>query len=148
MGVRKQFLQKNIKDLTLYTLLQDTRISIHVTPDNIEWELSISSVSTSDTGLYECQVNTNPLSQLMTKLSVTSKNIYKTKKIERFIIKLSCLFHLFISFSSCYKQRLSNKYINDLNINFICYSEVNRDYRRTNYEPCINLLIINKASCF
>ena len=101
MGVRKQFLQKNIKDLTLYTLLQDTRISIHVTPDNIEWELSISSVSTSDTGLYECQVNTNPLSQLMTKLSVTSKNIYKTKKIKRFIIKLGCLFHLFISFSFC-----------------------------------------------
>jgi len=61
----------NILSLNKLVYTKDTRISIHVTPDNIEWELSISSVSTSDTGLYECQVNTNPLSQLMTKLSVT-----------------------------------------------------------------------------
>ena len=51
---------------------QDSRISVHVTPDSVEWELSISGVVAGDGGLYQCQVNTNPLSQMMTRLSVTS----------------------------------------------------------------------------
>jgi len=61
----------NILSLNKLVYTQDPRISVHVTEDNTEWELSISSVSRSDHGQYECQVNTNPLSQLMTTLSVT-----------------------------------------------------------------------------
>lgn len=54
--------------------LQDSRISVHVTGDRVEWELSIGSVGAEDCGLYECQVNTNPLSQMMTRLTVTSND--------------------------------------------------------------------------
>ena len=38
-----------------------------------EWELQIRDVQKEDGGQYECQVNTNPLSQLLAKLSVTSE---------------------------------------------------------------------------
>ena len=52
---------------------QDPRVSVHVTKDLIEWELEITSVVEEDEGEYECQVNTNPLSQLMSRLRVTRK---------------------------------------------------------------------------
>ena len=43
-----------------------------VTPDMDKWELQIRDVKKEDEGQYECQVNTNPLSQLLATLSVTS----------------------------------------------------------------------------
>ena len=49
-------------------------MSVMVTPDMDEWELQIQDVGKEDEGKYECQVNTNPLSQLLAKLSVTSMN--------------------------------------------------------------------------
>ena len=43
-----------------------------VTPNMDEWELQIRDVRKEDEGKYECQVNTNPLSQMVATLSVTS----------------------------------------------------------------------------
>ena len=63
----------------LFTLIQiyiqDTRVSVMVTPNMDEWELQIRDVRKEDEGKYECQVNTNPLSQMVATLSVTSMNL-------------------------------------------------------------------------
>ena len=49
-------------------------MSVLVTPGLDEWELQIRDVRKEDEGKYECQVNTNPLSQMVATLSVTSRN--------------------------------------------------------------------------
>ena len=56
----------------MLTLLQDQRVSVHVTGDMLEWKLVIDDVTEEDACHYECQVNTNPLSQLKAVLRVTS----------------------------------------------------------------------------
>ena len=58
----------------LKAFIQDTRVSVMVTPNMDEWELQIRDVRKEDEGKYECQVNTNPLSQMVATLSVTSMN--------------------------------------------------------------------------
>ena len=56
----------------MLNLLQDQRVSVDVSGDMLEWELVIDDVTEEDAGQYECQVNTNPLSQLKVVLRVTS----------------------------------------------------------------------------
>ena len=46
-------------------------MAVHATEDLLEWELAIKAALVEDSGLYECQVNTNPLSQLRASLAVT-----------------------------------------------------------------------------
>jgi len=90
-------------DLNLLTVndlvyTQDSRVSIHVSTDQTEWELEIREIREDDGGEYQCQVNTNPLSQLVATLSVIKSFTEITGDQELFMaensfLNLSCIVH-------------------------------------------------------
>jgi len=90
-------------DLNLLTVndlvyTQDSRVSIHVSVDQTEWELEIREVREGDGGEYQCQVNTNPLSQLVATLSVIKSFTEIPGDQELFMaensfLNLSCIVH-------------------------------------------------------
>ena len=82
----------------MLNLLQDQRVSVHVTGDMLEWELVIDDVTEEDAGQYECQVNTNPLSQLKAVLRVTS--MFNDSKCLLYTL-LQNLLHTFKEIKSC-----------------------------------------------
>lgn len=88
----------NILSLNQLLYTKDTRVSVMVTPDMDEWELQIRDVKKEDEGQYECQVNTNPLSQLLASLSVTKSyaEIPGDQELfmaEKSFLNLTCLIH-------------------------------------------------------
>jgi len=88
----------NILSLNQLVYTMDMRVSVMVTPDMDEWELQIRDVKKDDEGQYECQVNTNPLSQLLATLSVTKSyaEIPGDQELfmaEKSFLNLTCLIH-------------------------------------------------------
>jgi len=88
----------NILSLNKLLYTMDTRVSVMVTPDLLEWELQIRDVRKEDEGKYECQVNTNPLSQMVATLSVTKSftEIEGDQELfmaEKSFLNLTCLIH-------------------------------------------------------
>jgi len=88
----------NILSLNQLVYTKDQRVSVHVTGDMLEWELVIDDVTEEDAGQYECQVNTNPLSQLKAVLRVTKSfaHIQGDQELfmaEKSFLNLTCLIH-------------------------------------------------------
>ena len=73
-------------------------MSVHVTGDMLEWELVINDVTKENAGQYECQVNTNPLSQLKAVLRVTRTF---SDSWHHLYIYLQNLSHTFKEIKSC-----------------------------------------------
>lgn len=55
----------------IYTYTGDQRFSIIHTPDSDNWDLKIEYAQQRDSGVYECQVNTEPKINLAINLDVT-----------------------------------------------------------------------------
>lgn len=54
-----------------HTYTGDQRFSVHHPPDSDDWDLRISYAQPRDSGIYECQVNTEPKINLAVFLHVT-----------------------------------------------------------------------------
>lgn len=64
----------------IYTYTGDQRFSIVHPPDSDDYDLKIEYAQQRDSGIYECQVNTEPKINLAVHLEVTGKSqciIYK-----------------------------------------------------------------------
>lgn len=55
-----------------HTYTGDQRFSVHHPPDSDDWDLKISYAQPRDSGIYECQVNTEPKINLAVFLHVTA----------------------------------------------------------------------------
>lgn len=57
----------------IYTYTGDQRFSIVHAPESDDWDLKIEYGQQRDSGIYECQVNTEPKINLAVNLEVTGK---------------------------------------------------------------------------
>uniref|UniRef100_A0A182YHV2 Ig-like domain-containing protein n=1 Tax=Anopheles stephensi TaxID=30069 RepID=A0A182YHV2_ANOST len=55
----------------IYTYTGDQRFSVIHPPDSDDWDLKIEYAQQKDSGIYECQVNTEPKINLAVYLDVT-----------------------------------------------------------------------------
>jgi hypothetical protein len=62
---------KKITDI--YTYTGDQRFSVIHPPDSDDWNLKIEFAQARDSGIYECQVNTEPKINLAVRLNVTGE---------------------------------------------------------------------------
>uniref|UniRef100_A0A182QAI9 Ig-like domain-containing protein n=1 Tax=Anopheles farauti TaxID=69004 RepID=A0A182QAI9_9DIPT len=56
----------------IYTYTGDQRFSVIHPPDSDDWDLKIEYAQQKDSGIYECQVNTEPKINLAVYLDVTA----------------------------------------------------------------------------
>ena len=59
----------------IYTYTGDQRFSVIHPVDTDEWSLKIEYAQQRDSGIYECQVNTEPKINLAVNLDVTGKTL-------------------------------------------------------------------------
>lgn len=64
----------------IYTYTGDQRFSIVHPPDSDDYDLKIEYAQQRDSGIYECQVNTEPKINLAVHLEVTGKSLYSIYK--------------------------------------------------------------------
>ncbi|KFB43664.1 AGAP001201-PA-like protein [Anopheles sinensis] len=57
----------------IYTYTGDQRFSVIHPPDSDDWDLKIEYAQQKDSGIYECQVNTEPKINLAVYLDVTGQ---------------------------------------------------------------------------
>uniref|UniRef100_A0A182LZ66 Ig-like domain-containing protein n=1 Tax=Anopheles culicifacies TaxID=139723 RepID=A0A182LZ66_9DIPT len=57
----------------IYTYTGDQRFSVIHPPDSDDWDLKIEYAQQKDSGIYECQVNTEPKINLAVYLDVTDE---------------------------------------------------------------------------
>lgn len=57
----------------IYTYTGDQRFSVIHSPDTDDWDLKIEYIQLRDSGIYECQVNTEPKINLAINVDVTGK---------------------------------------------------------------------------
>lgn len=58
----------------IYTYTGDQRFSVIHIPDTDDWDLKIEFIQPRDSGIYECQVNTEPKINLAINVDVTGNN--------------------------------------------------------------------------
>ncbi|XP_017869161.1 PREDICTED: uncharacterized protein LOC108617844 isoform X1 [Drosophila arizonae] len=63
----------HILTTNIYTYTGDQRFSVIHPPNSDDWDLKIDYVQTRDSGIYECQVNTEPKINLAITLEVTAE---------------------------------------------------------------------------
>lgn len=61
----------HILTTNIYTYTGDQRFSVLHTPGSDNWDLKIEYAQQRDSGIYECQVNTEPKINLAVVLEVT-----------------------------------------------------------------------------
>lgn len=59
----------------IYTYTGDQRFSVIHAPESEDWDLQIEYVQPRDSGIYECQVNTEPKINLAVLLHVTGRSV-------------------------------------------------------------------------
>lgn len=59
----------------------DQRFTVLHQPDLNEWNLKIEYATLKDSGVYECQVNTEPKIKLSVLLEVTGEGAKRKKKV-------------------------------------------------------------------
>lgn len=70
----------HILTTSIYTYTGDQRFEVLHNSESDDWDLRIAFAQTRDTGIYECQVNTEPKINLAVQLDVTGeRNIGHTK---------------------------------------------------------------------
>lgn len=63
----------HILTTNIYTYTGDQRFSVIHPPSSDDWDLKIDYAQTRDSGIYECQVNTEPKINLAITLEITGK---------------------------------------------------------------------------
>lgn len=63
----------HILTTNIYTYTGDQRFSVIHPPNSDDWDLKIDYAQTRDSGIYECQVNTEPKINLAITLEVTGR---------------------------------------------------------------------------
>ena len=61
----------------LYTFINDPRYSVEYMEEENTWVLRITNVEYEDSGLFDCQINTDQLTTYAVSLKVISKDIDK-----------------------------------------------------------------------
>ncbi|XP_055637805.1 zwei Ig domain protein zig-8-like [Toxorhynchites rutilus septentrionalis] len=79
-----------------HTYTGDQRFSVHHPPDSDDWDLKISYAQPRDSGIYECQVNTEPKINMAVYLHVTAARAKILGSLEAHVrkgstISLSCV---------------------------------------------------------
>ncbi|XP_030566590.1 zwei Ig domain protein zig-8 [Drosophila novamexicana] len=64
----------HILTTNIYTYTGDQRFSVLHPPNSDDWDLKIDYAQTRDSGIYECQVNTEPKINLAITLEITAEN--------------------------------------------------------------------------
>lgn len=64
----------------------DQRFSVLHPANSTEWDLKIETTTIKDTGVYECQVNTEPKIKLSVFLEVTGENTSKKQVNKNFSV--------------------------------------------------------------
>lgn len=59
----------------------DQRFTVLHQPDSYEWNLKIEYATLKDSGVYECQVNTEPKIKLSVLLEVTGEEAKRKRKV-------------------------------------------------------------------
>lgn len=77
----------------IYTYSGDQRFSVIHPPETDDWDLKIEYAQQRDTGIYECQVNTEPKINLAVHLDVTGSG-YRLK-FDRNLMTLIYLCYFF-----------------------------------------------------
>ncbi|XP_055643767.1 hemicentin-2-like isoform X4 [Toxorhynchites rutilus septentrionalis] len=91
----------------IYTYTGDQRFSVIHPPDSDDWDLKISYAQQKDSGIYECQVNTEPKINLAVYLTVSAVRAKITGSQEVYVkkgstISLSCVVNVHASSISWY----------------------------------------------
>lgn len=64
----------HILTTNIYTYTGDQRFSVIHPPSSDDWDLKIDYAQPRDSGIYECQVNTEPKINLAITLEITGKS--------------------------------------------------------------------------
>ncbi|TDG38864.1 hypothetical protein AWZ03_014714 [Drosophila navojoa] len=73
----------HILTTNIYTYTGDQRFSVIHTPNSDDWDLKIDYAQTRDSGIYECQVNTEPKINLAITLEVTAEYDVRNRNSEK-----------------------------------------------------------------
>jgi hypothetical protein len=68
----------------------DQRFTVIHQPDSAEWNLKIEYATQKDSGIYECQVNTEPKIKLSVLVEVTGEVEKRKRTTELFIAASGC----------------------------------------------------------
>lgn len=98
--IRKRDL--HILTTNIYTYTGDQRFSIHHPTNSDDWNLRISYAQPSDTGVYECQINTEPKQMRSINLEVTSAKANIIGEADIYVkfgstISLTCVINVHVS---------------------------------------------------
>ncbi|XP_064537672.1 zwei Ig domain protein zig-8 isoform X3 [Drosophila montana] len=73
----------HILTTNIYTYTGDQRFSVLHPPSSDDWDLKIDYAQTRDSGIYECQVNTEPKINLAITLEITAENDMRDRNSEK-----------------------------------------------------------------
>ncbi|XP_070074233.1 netrin receptor DCC isoform X2 [Drosophila takahashii] len=73
----------HILTTNIYTYTGDQRFSVIHPPSSEDWDLKIDYAQPRDSGVYECQVNTEPKINLAIILEITADNDFRDLKTEK-----------------------------------------------------------------
>lgn len=66
----------------IYTYTGDQRFSVLHATDSDDWDLKIEYAQQRDSGIYECQINTEPKINMALHLEVTGSKLHSKARIE------------------------------------------------------------------